>query len=86
MPLQCPGRHTKAATLVPTQQHYNAKIREVLAAIGLQATHLLTRHMTLACSVIDNKSEPNIGGEVYITAKVALIFDYRRARHIEVCR
>ncbi|MFK7890452.1 MAG: hypothetical protein AB8B63_06520 [Granulosicoccus sp.] len=50
----------------------------------MRAPALLPWHMKLTCSAINNTQEP--AGEVYITGKGALILDYRRARHLEVCR
>lgn len=79
------GGPIKTATPIPTEpEQYTDRVRAELAALRIKAPALLSWHRILHCSAIDNAHEP--AGEVYITDKGALILDYRRARHVEVCR
>ena len=79
------GGPTKTAT-PKLHQHrkYTENIRECLAAVKFDVPQHLPWHTLIVCNACGNPCEP--AGEVYITAKGALILDYQRARHIEVCR
>ncbi len=64
------------------QDHYTARIREQLAAIGMNVPNHLPWFQYIDCSAIGNSSEP--AGQLFITDKYTIILDYQRARQIKV--